>query len=62
MSDDDNVLARIYDSAGQWEPNEHGLWCPNCGDIIATDYFFERDELYEPPRHCCACGFPDFGQ
>lgn len=53
---------RIYEAAEDtpWEPNEHGLWCPNCGDIIAPEWFF-RDEDYEPPEHCRACGYPDFG-
>lgn len=58
----EETLGLIFDAAGPWEPNEHGLWCPNCGDIIAPDFFFERDEEYQPPESCRACGFPEFGQ
>ena len=54
---------RILDAAegAAWEPNEHGLWCPHCGEIIAPDWFFERDETFEPPTSCRQCGFPEFG-
>jgi hypothetical protein len=43
----------------QWEHNEHGLWCPACGDLIAPTWFLDDDE-YQPPEVCKQCGFPDF--
>jgi len=42
-----------------WEENEHGLWCPACGDIIAAPWNME-EEGYVPPLTCRQCGFPDF--
>jgi hypothetical protein len=42
-----------------WDRNEHGLWCPACGDIIASSSRADEDD-YEPPDTCRQCGFPDF--
>lgn len=57
----DESFARILDAAegAPWEPNEHGLWCINCGDCIAPSWFFD-DEDYEPPESCRQCGYPEF--
>lgn len=59
----DDTFALILDAADStpWTPTEQGLWCPNCGDIIAPDFFFERDPDFEPPETCRQCGFPEFG-
>lgn len=43
-----------------WEPNEHGLWCINCGNHIAAPWNIK--DGYEPPTSCRDCGFPEFGQ
>lgn len=42
-----------------WERNEHGLWCPACGEMIAPPWR-SNDPGYEPPDSCRQCGFPDF--
>lgn len=42
-----------------WEENEHGLWCPSCGEIIAAPWNMEAED-FEPPETCKTCGFPDF--
>lgn len=44
--------------AGPWEHNDHGLWCPACGEHIAAPWNIDDD--YEPPDACKTCGFPDF--
>lgn len=41
-----------------WERNEHGLWCPACGEHIAAPW--NMDDDYRPPESCKTCGFPDF--
>ena len=41
-----------------WEQNEHGLWCPVCGNHIAAPWHLEDDD-YMPPETCPQCGFPD---
>lgn len=41
-----------------WDQNEHGLWCPVCGNHIAAIWNLE-EEGYEPPDACNQCGFPD---
>lgn len=38
--------------------NEHGLWCPCCGNHIAASWTMEEED-YEPPMICKQCGFPD---
>ena len=43
----------------QWDENEHGLWCPACGDLITPAWFLEEKD-YRPPDACKQCGFPDF--
>lgn len=42
-----------------WSLNEHGLWCPACGNLIARLECAEEPD-YEPPESCRQCGFPDF--
>lgn len=37
--------------------NEHGLWCPACGEILAAPWNIDDD--WTPPE-TCKCGFPDF--
>jgi predicted RNA-binding Zn-ribbon protein involved in translation (DUF1610 family) len=41
-----------------WEYNEHGLWCPACGEHIAAPWNMGND--YQAPESCKTCGFPDF--
>ena len=43
---------------GPFIRNEHGLWCPACGEIIAGVSCVDED--YFPPDSCKTCGFPDF--
>lgn len=40
-----------------WTENEHGLWCPSCGELIAAPW--NMDDDYVPPDECRTCGFPD---
>lgn len=35
--------------------NDHGMWCNQCGECIAPNWFFE-DEDFEPRETCKACG------
>lgn len=42
-----------------WSQNEDGLWCPACGDMIASRWKCEEPD-YEAPDSCRTCGFPDF--
>lgn len=41
-----------------WDENEHGLWCPCCGNHIAAPWNME-DEDFQAPTICKQCGFPD---
>lgn len=41
-----------------FEENEHGLWCPACGDLIAAPW--QMDDEFVVPETCRQCGFPDF--
>ena len=41
-------------SAGPWSHNEHGTWCPSCGELLS-----HRDEDFDEDGECPACGFPD---
>ncbi len=43
---------------GPFDLNEHGLWCPHCGEIIAAPW--NMDDDYQAPDSCKSCGFPDF--
>ncbi|MED5545651.1 MAG: hypothetical protein VYD90_10395 [Pseudomonadota bacterium] len=43
--------------AGTWHATDWGLWCPGCGELIASADALERD-LPEPDT-CSACGFPE---
>lgn len=38
--------------------NEHGLWCPACGELIAYDDGVDDEGFV--PNNCRTCGFPDF--
>lgn len=41
-----------------FEYNEHGAWCPVCGDLVASSFQME-DEDFIVPSVCRQCGFPD---
>jgi len=45
--------------AHQWTQNEHGIWCPACGELIRPEWNIPDDER-ELPETCKTCGFPDF--
>lgn len=38
--------------------NEHGLWCPCCGHLIANPTTANADD-YQAPDECSQCGFPE---
>lgn len=40
--------------ADPWIRNEHGVWCPSCGELIS-----DRAEDCEAAGDCPTCGFPD---
>jgi hypothetical protein len=46
-------------SGSPWDLNEHGLWCPACGEILAAPWHLEDEDFVEP-EICKTCGFPDF--
>ena len=33
--------------------NEHGTWCPSCGELLS------RETEFDPDGECPTCGFPD---
>lgn len=37
-------------------PNEHGMWCSCCGELLS------RDPEYDPGDNCPTCGAPDDGE
>lgn len=37
--------------------NEHGVWCPHCGEIIEASW--NIDDEWEEPAECRSCGFPE---
>ncbi|HKT85604.1 MAG TPA: hypothetical protein VJQ77_05910 [Novosphingobium sp.] len=37
--------------------NEHGVWCPSCGELIANASNVDDDGI--EPGECRVCGFPD---
>jgi hypothetical protein len=37
--------------------NEHGLWCPSCGELLAGPGGTDEEGL--EPDECRVCGFPD---
>ena len=39
---------------GPFITNEHGTWCPSCGELLSN-----RDEDFDPEGECPTCGFPD---
>ena len=43
-----------------WELNEHGYWCPACGNHIAHQITDDPDDEARLPDSCRECGFPDF--
>lgn len=60
MSDlrEDDAYDRLMDWWSKrplFHANEHGLWCVNCGDLIAPLLWFE-DEEFEPREACKSCG------
>ena len=40
-----------------WQENEHGMWCPACGNHIAAVSKLDQPG-YTPPDTCRHCGFP----
>lgn len=44
--------------SGPFELNEHGLWCPCCGNLIASPATANADD-YQAPAECGQCGFPE---
>lgn len=42
------------------ESNEHGVWCPCCGELLAAPWHIDED--WEEPDSCKVCGFPDDGE
>lgn len=38
-----------------WAENEHGLWCPVCGNLIEAAWNIDDD--FEPPEICNQCGY-----
>ena len=50
----------IFDiDPGDFTVNEHGVWCPSCGEIIAAAWNVERAEEWGAPSECRTCGWPD---
>lgn len=48
----------IFDvDPGVFTVNEHGVWCPSCGEIIATPWGIDDDWM--APDECRTCGFPE---
>lgn len=43
-------------SDSHFDRNEHGLWCPSCGELIAAAW--HDDEGFAPDQ-CRVCGYPD---
>lgn len=37
--------------------NDHGVWCPSCGEMIASTS--QLDDDWIEPDECRACGFPE---
>lgn len=37
--------------------NEHGVWCPHCGSMVASPWTAAAD--WAEPDCCRECGFPD---
>lgn len=37
--------------------NEHGLWCPSCGERLAGPALVDEEGL--EPEECRVCGFPE---
>ena len=56
---DDDGLIYAAAAGTPWEPNEHGLWCVNCGNMIAAPWNIH--DGYQAPETCRECGFPEFG-
>lgn len=45
-------------SDSHFDRNEHGVWCPSCGELIVPGWRLDDDEL-EEPIECTVCGYPD---
>ncbi len=60
LSESERAYERMLDATvfTPFSPNEHGVWCPECGNDIARPWFFE-DEDYRLPSSCKECGFPN---
>ena len=42
---------------GVFMQNEHGVWCPSCGELIANGD--QVDDDWMEPDECRVCGFPE---
>lgn len=42
---------------GPFTRNEHGLWCPSCGEWLAGSDGHDDEGIQ--PDECRTCGFPD---
>ena len=51
------MLDRLDEFDHPFDVNEHGLWCPMCGELQQAS--FHIDETYVPPENCKHCGWPD---
>ncbi len=40
-----------------FDRNEHGLWCPSCGEMIANADHLDEDGM--EPDECRVCGYPE---
>ena len=43
---------------GNFDQNEHGIWCPSCGDLLVAGWHMSGDD-WEEPTECKVCGYPD---
>lgn len=41
----------------QFTHNDHGTWCPSCGDLLAGAGGVDEDGI--EPDECPTCGYPD---
>lgn len=45
-------------SPNTWtDRNEHGVWCPHCGELVAAQWHIDDD--WEEPDECRTCGYPE---
>lgn len=46
---------RLRESA--FHHNDHGVWCPSCGEMLAGAQ--QVDDDWMEPDECRVCGFPE---